>query len=87
MDIDVKNNISKHEFGVQNIENNIVSNRYELEITLEDKVYSKTYYSHQPRSSFVSLYSRFYEVIILGGTYATNEGKMQSASLDVKLHL
>jgi phosphoenolpyruvate carboxylase len=29
MDIDVKNNISKHEFGVQNIANKIVGNRYE----------------------------------------------------------
>jgi hypothetical protein len=53
MDIDVKNSISKHEFEVQSIEKNIVSNRYELEVALEDKVYSKMYYSHQPRSVVV----------------------------------
>jgi hypothetical protein len=36
--------------------------------------------------NFLSLYSQFYEVIIFGGTYATNEGKeMQSVFLNVKL--
>jgi hypothetical protein len=43
MHIDVKNSISKHEFGVQNIENKIVGNRYEPKVALEDEVYSKTY--------------------------------------------
>jgi hypothetical protein len=36
---------------------------------------------------FPSLYSRFYEVIILEGTYAIGEGKMQSISLDIELRL
>jgi hypothetical protein len=38
-------------------------------------------------SDFLSLYSWFYEVIILKGTYAISERKMQSVSLDVKLCL
>jgi hypothetical protein len=38
-------------------------------------------------SDFLSLYFQFYEVIILGGTYATGEKKMQNVSLDVKLRL
>jgi len=37
--------------------------------------------------NFLSLYSWFYEVIILGGTYASGEGKVQNVSLDVKLRL
>jgi hypothetical protein len=36
---------------------------------------------------FMSFYSQFCEVIILEGTYANGEGKMQSVFLDVKLHL
>jgi hypothetical protein len=36
---------------------------------------------------FLSFYSRFYEVIILKGTYAIGEGKMQNVSLDIKLRL
>jgi hypothetical protein len=28
----------------------ILGNRYDLEVALEDKVYLKTYYKHQPRS-------------------------------------
>jgi hypothetical protein len=39
------------------------------------------------RGDFLSLYSRFYEVIILGSTYVIGEGKMQSVSLDINLHL
>jgi hypothetical protein len=35
----------------------------------------------------MSLYSRFFEVIILESTYAINQGKMQSVFLDVKLRL
>jgi hypothetical protein len=31
----------------------IINTIYELEITLEDKVYPKTYYRHQPRSVIV----------------------------------
>jgi hypothetical protein len=37
--------------------------------------------------NFLSIYSRFYEVIILGGTYAIGEGKIQNVSLDIKLCL
>ncbi len=37
--------------------------------------------------NFLSIYSRFYEVIIFGGTYAIGEGKIQSVSLDIKLCL
>jgi hypothetical protein len=36
---------------------------------------------------FLSLYSQFYEVIILKGTYVIGEGKMQSVFLDIKLRL
>ncbi len=36
---------------------------------------------------FLSLYSWSHKVIVLGGTYAIDEGKMQTVSLDVKLHL
>jgi hypothetical protein len=38
-------------------------------------------------SDFSSFYSQFYEVIILGGTYAISEGKMQSVFLDIELCL
>jgi hypothetical protein len=38
-----------------------------------------------PNVKWLSIpYSRFYEVIILKGTYAIGEGKMQSLSLDIK---
>jgi hypothetical protein len=36
---------------------------------------------------FLSLYSQFYEVIILGGTYVIGERKMQSVYVDIKLRL
>jgi thymidine kinase len=48
MDINVKTSILDQGYGVQNIEKKIHSNRFELEIALEDKVYLKTYYRHQP---------------------------------------
>jgi hypothetical protein len=38
-------------------------------------------------NDFLSFYSQFDEVIILGGTYAISEGKMQNVSLVVKLSL
>ncbi len=50
MDIDVKTRISKHEFGVKSTKKKIVGNRYELKMALENKVYLKMYYIHQPRS-------------------------------------
>jgi hypothetical protein len=36
---------------------------------------------------FLSLYSRFYEMIILEDTYAISERKMQNAYLDIELRL
>jgi glutamine cyclotransferase len=30
-----------------------IGNKYELEVALEDKVYPKTYYNHQPESVVV----------------------------------
>jgi hypothetical protein len=47
MDTYVKINIPKQEFGIQSINKKIDGNRYELEVVIEDKVYSKTYYNHQ----------------------------------------
>jgi len=38
-------------------------------------------------SDFLSFYSRFYEVIILEGTYAISERKVQNVSLDIELCL
>ncbi len=38
-------------------------------------------------SDFLSLYSQFYEVIILEGAYAIDEEKMQSEYLNIKLCL
>jgi len=37
------------------------------------------------KGDFLSLYSWFYEVSILGNTYATGEGKMQNVYLDFNL--
>ncbi len=37
--------------------------------------------------NFLSVYSQFYELIILGGTYAIDEGKIQSVFLNIKLCL
>ncbi len=48
MDINVKNSISKQEYGVQNIKKKIANNKYEPEIAPKDIVYSKTYYNRQP---------------------------------------
>jgi hypothetical protein len=53
MDIYVINSISEQEFGVQNTKKKTPSNRYKLEVALEDKVYSETYYNHQPKSGAV----------------------------------
>ncbi len=54
MDINVKTSISKQGFEVQNTKNiYISSNRYEPKVALEDKVYPKTYYIHQPKSVIV----------------------------------
>ncbi len=47
MDIDVKMSISEQGFKVQNTKKKIPSNRYELKVVLEDKVYPKTYYRHK----------------------------------------
>jgi hypothetical protein len=33
------------------------------------------------------IFSKFYEVIVLGGTYVIGEGKMQSVYLNIELHL
>ncbi len=44
---------SKHEFGVKSTKTKIVGKRYEVKIALEDKVYLKMYYIHQPRSVVV----------------------------------
>jgi hypothetical protein len=47
MDTNVKTSISKHEFGVHSTKKKIATNIYEPKVALEDKVYQKTYYSHQ----------------------------------------
>ncbi len=46
MDRDVKTIVLEHELAVQNTKKKIASNKYELEVTLEDKVYPKTYYNN-----------------------------------------
>ncbi len=48
MDTKVNTTILEQEFEVHNLEKNINGNIYELEITIEDKVYSEMYYNHQP---------------------------------------
>jgi len=53
MDTYVKTIISEQEFEIQSIEKNIVGNNYKPEVALEDKVYLKTYYKHQPRNVVV----------------------------------
>ncbi len=45
-DTNVKTNILEQGSEVQNTKEKIPSNRYEPEVTLEDKVYPKTYYKH-----------------------------------------
>jgi hypothetical protein len=47
MDIDMNISISKQTFRVQSIKKKVPSNRYELEVVLEDKVYPEMYYRHQ----------------------------------------
>jgi hypothetical protein len=50
LDTNVKTSISKQRSEVYNTKKKIPCNRYELEVALEDKVYPKTYYGHQPRN-------------------------------------
>jgi hypothetical protein len=47
MDIDMKMSILEQGCEIQNTKNKIPSNKYELEVALEDKVYPKMYYKHQ----------------------------------------
>jgi hypothetical protein len=49
----VKKSISDQGSEVQNTKKKILGNRYEPKVALEDKVYLKTYYKHQPRSVVV----------------------------------
>jgi hypothetical protein len=53
MDTDVKKSILEHGSKVQSTKKKILGNKYEPKIALEDKVYPKTYYKHQPRSDEV----------------------------------
>ncbi len=53
MDTNVKSNISYKGSEVHSIEKKIPGNKYEPKVALEDKVYPKTYYRHQPRSVVV----------------------------------
>jgi len=53
MDTNGKTNTSKLNYGVHSTEKKSTSNKYELEIALKDKVYSKTYYNQQPRTLVV----------------------------------
>jgi len=53
MDIDVKTSIFKQGSGVHNTKKKILGNKYEPKVALEDKVYLKTYYRHQPGSVIV----------------------------------
>ncbi len=49
IDTNVKSSILEHGYEVHNIEMKIRSNKYEPKVTLEDKVYPKTYYRHSTR--------------------------------------
>ncbi len=49
----MKNIILEQEFEVQSTKKKIVCNKYEPKVALKDKVYSDTYYSHQPGSVVV----------------------------------
>ncbi len=53
MDTNVKTSISKQGSKVQSTEKKIPSNRYELKVALEDKVYLEMYYRHQQGSVVV----------------------------------
>jgi hypothetical protein len=46
----VKISILKQGSEIHSSKKKILGNIYESEITLEDKVYPKTYYRHQPRN-------------------------------------
>jgi hypothetical protein len=37
-------------YRVQNIDKETINNMYELEVAMENKMYLKTYYNHQPKS-------------------------------------
>ncbi len=50
MDTNVKTSILKQGSRIHSTEKKILGNKYEPEITLEDEVYLKTYYRHQPRN-------------------------------------
>jgi len=50
-------------------------------------VFQKCFVDYMLWGDFSSLYSQFYEVIILRGTYVIGEGKMQSVYLNIKLRL
>ncbi len=50
MDTNVKINNSKLKSREHNIEKKITSNKYESKVALNDKVYPKMYYNHQPRN-------------------------------------
>jgi hypothetical protein len=52
-----------------------------------ERVISKQIINNQLWSNFLSFYFQFYEVIILGGTYANSKKEMQSVFLDIKLRL
>ncbi len=47
MDISVKIKNSELKLGLQIIEQRKIGNKYELKVTLKDKVYHETYYNHQ----------------------------------------
>ncbi len=47
MDTHVKTSILEHGSKVHNTKKKIPINKYELEVALEDKVYSEAYYIHQ----------------------------------------
>jgi hypothetical protein len=53
MDTYVKTSISERGFEIQSIEKKIHGNKYEPEVTLEDKVYLEMYYKHQLRTVIV----------------------------------
>ncbi len=53
MDIHVKTSTSNQGFEIKSTKKKILDNKYEPKVTLEDKVYLKTYYKHQPRSVVV----------------------------------
>ncbi len=53
MDTNVKTIISDQEVEVQSTKKKVDGNRYEPIVVSEDRVYSETYYNHQPRNVVV----------------------------------